>query len=64
MLLRQLDRRIGLSKAVAHALSDSRDPERITHPSHLTLPECCSGHDDKPWGLGALRPEFTNWRNN
>jgi hypothetical protein len=32
MLLRQLDRRLGLSKAVARALSDPRDPDRITHP--------------------------------
>lgn len=31
MLLRQVDRRIGLSKAVAEALHDPRNPERITH---------------------------------
>lgn len=31
MLLRQLDRKIGLSAAVAAALTDPRDPERITH---------------------------------
>jgi hypothetical protein len=31
MLLRQVDRRLGLSKAVAEALHDPRDPDRITH---------------------------------
>ena len=31
MLLRQLGRRLGLSKAVARALSDPRAPNRITH---------------------------------
>lgn len=31
LLIRELDRRIGLSKAVAKALSDPRDPQRITH---------------------------------
>ena len=31
MLVRQVDRKIGLSAAVAGALSDRRDPERITH---------------------------------
>ena len=30
MLLRQVDRRIGLSRAVAEALHDPRSPERIT----------------------------------
>ena len=31
-LLRQTDRRIGLSKALAKVLPDPRDPERIEHP--------------------------------
>ena len=31
MLVRQADRKIGLSAAVAAALSDRRDPERISH---------------------------------
>lgn len=31
MLLRQVDRRIGLSAAVARSLHDPRDPDRITH---------------------------------
>jgi hypothetical protein len=31
MLLRQVDRRTGLSQAVAYVLQDPRDPERITH---------------------------------
>ena len=32
MLVRQVDRKIGLSRAVAAVLSDPRDPERITQP--------------------------------
>ena len=31
MLLRQVDRKIGLSKAVANAIHDPRDPYRVTH---------------------------------
>ena len=31
MLLRQVDRRLGLSKAIAQALHDPRAPDRITH---------------------------------
>jgi len=31
MLLRQVDRRIGLSASIADALHDPRDPDRITH---------------------------------
>jgi len=31
-LLRQTDRRLGLTKALAKALADARDPERIEHP--------------------------------
>lgn len=31
-LLRQADRRLGLSKALAKVLPDPRDPERIEHP--------------------------------
>lgn len=31
MLVRQVDQRIGLSTAAASALSDPRDPSRITH---------------------------------
>ena len=31
MLLRQVDRKIGLSAAVAGALHDPRDPEWVTH---------------------------------
>lgn len=32
MLLRQTDRRLGLTKALAKVLPDPRDPERIEHP--------------------------------
>lgn len=32
MLLRQADRKTGLSRDVAAALFDPRDPDRITHP--------------------------------
>lgn len=42
MRVRKVDRKIGLSRAVAAALSDPRDPERIAytflyplHPPHL-----------------------------
>jgi len=31
LLIRQLDRRLGLLDAVAKALTDSRDPQRVTH---------------------------------
>ena len=31
-LLRQMDRRVGLTKALAQVLPDPRDPERIEHP--------------------------------
>ena len=31
-LLRQTDRRLGLTKALAKVLPDPRDPERIEHP--------------------------------
>ncbi len=31
LLLRQVDAKIGLSRAVAEALRDRRDPSRITH---------------------------------
>lgn len=34
MLLRQVDRRIGLSRAVAMALHDPRNQDRITHELH------------------------------
>jgi len=32
LLLRQVDERIGLTRAVAALLEEARDPERITHP--------------------------------
>lgn len=32
MLVRQVDRNIGLSATVAAALCDPRDPERVRHP--------------------------------
>jgi hypothetical protein len=50
MLLRQLDRRIGLSKAVAQALSDPRDPDCITHTLQDLLAQrlygLCCGYED------------------
>lgn len=36
LLLRQVDRRLGLTAAVDRALIDPRDPERLTH-SQLSL---------------------------
>ena len=50
MLLRQVDRRIGLSKAVAEALHDPRDPERITHDLRDLVAQrlygLCCGYED------------------
>ena len=50
MLLRQLDRRIGLSKAVAEALHDPRNPERITHELRDLVAQrlygLCCGYED------------------
>lgn len=50
MRVRQVDRRIGLSAAVAAALSDPRDPERITHPLRDLVAQrlyglCCGDED-------------------
>ncbi len=50
MLVRQVDRKIGLSAAVARALSDPRDPERITHPLRDLVAQrlygLCCGYED------------------
>src|SRR5690606_42037584 len=50
MLLRQVDRRIGLSKAVAKVLHDPRDPERIVHPLRDLIAQrlygLCCGYED------------------
>jgi hypothetical protein len=50
MLVRQVDRKIGLSRAVAGALSDPRDPERITHPLRDLIAQrlygLCCGYED------------------
>jgi len=50
MLLRQVDRRLGLSKAVAEALHDPRDPERITHELRDLVAQrlygLCCGYED------------------
>lgn len=50
MLLRQVDRRLGLSQAVASALHDPRDPERITHTLGELIAQrlygLCSGYED------------------
>lgn len=50
MLLRQVDRRIGLTRAVADALGDSRDPERVTHSLRTMLAQriygLCAGYED------------------
>ncbi|HWP00452.1 MAG TPA: transposase, partial [Methylococcus sp.] len=50
MLLRQLDRRLGISKAVAKALSDPRDPDRITHTLQDLIAQrlsgLCCGYED------------------
>jgi hypothetical protein len=50
MLLRQVDRRLGLSKAVAEALHDPRNPERITHELRDLVAQrlygLCCGYED------------------
>jgi hypothetical protein len=50
MLVRQVDRKIGLSAAVAAALSDPRVPERITHPLRDLVAQrlygLCCGYED------------------
>lgn len=50
MLVRQVDRKIGLSRAVARALCDPRDPQRITHPLRDLVAQrlygLCCGYED------------------
>lgn len=50
MLVRQVDRKIGLSAAVARALSDPRTPERTTHPLRDLVAQrlygLCCGYED------------------
>lgn len=50
MLLRQVDRRIGLTKAVAEALHDPRNPGRITHELRDLVAQrlygLCCGYED------------------
>lgn len=50
MLVRQMDCKMGLSAAVAAALSDPRDPERITHPLRDLIAQrlygLCCGYED------------------
>ena len=50
LLLRQVDRRLGLSKALAAVLPDPRDPDRILHPLltfvRQRLYGLCLGYED------------------
>lgn len=50
LLLRQVDERIGLTRAVAAVLEDARDPERITHPLRDLVVQrvygLCAGYED------------------
>jgi len=50
LLLRQVDDRIGLSRAVAGALKDRRDPSRITHSLQAMVAQrlygLCCGYED------------------
>jgi hypothetical protein len=50
LLLRQVDERIGLTRAVATVLEDARDPERITHPLRDLVAQrvyaLCAGYED------------------
>jgi hypothetical protein len=50
MLLRQVDERIGLTRACAAKLSDPRGPDRVVHPLRDLLAQriyaLCCGHED------------------
>ena len=50
MLLRQVDERIGLTRAAAAVVSDPRDPDRVVHPMRELLAQriyaLCCGHED------------------
>jgi hypothetical protein len=50
MLLRQVDQRIGLTRAAAAVLSDPRDPTRVVHSMRDLLAQriyaLCCGHED------------------
>ncbi|WKJ88550.1 IS1380 family transposase [Methylomonas montana] len=50
VLLRQIDRRIGLSKAIAQVLHDPRDPDRIIHSLRDLIAQrlygLCCGYED------------------
>src|SRR5450755_1336607 len=50
LLLRQVDERIGLSRAAAAVLSDPRDPSRVTHSLRDLLAQriygLCCGYED------------------
>lgn len=50
MLVRQVDHKIGLSAAVAQALCDPRDPDRIRHPLRDLIAQrlygLCCGYED------------------
>ena len=50
MLLRQLDERIGLTRAAAAVVSDPRAPDRVVHPMRELLAQrifaLCCGHED------------------
>ena len=49
-LLRQMDRRLGLTKAIAQVLPDPRDPALIEHSQHSLLRQriygLCHGYED------------------
>jgi hypothetical protein len=50
LLLRQIDRKIGLTRAAAKALSDDRDPSRIKHKLRTLIAQRiyaqCQGWED------------------
>ena len=43
LLLREVDRRIGLTKALASCIVDPRDPEKIIHDVQTTLAQRIGG---------------------
>lgn len=48
LLVRKLDRRLGLLEAVSRALSDSRDPARVTHRMAELLRQTQPASSDRP----------------
>lgn len=61
LLLRQVDRRLGVLDRVASVLSDPCDPERITHTVTALLKQriygLCQGYEDLNGLRFTIKPE-------